>query len=311
MVNIKMFNKLQGLNVLVIYVGDWNQLNPVKEGVSKVFELDKKFSLVENMRIRNNRDSLSAMYLNEFKQGVIDPHKKITVNRIDLNFLVETFKTGDCIILAWTNKQVQYWNNFIREKLFLKDVNAKLEKFYINEKLIFSGYRHINDDLKYYSSDIIDIKDLEEVKLKVPYVSCECYEEVSNKIKKCDKCGIKGHYNKFAELDYYKIVDQNGIKWFIVKNNCLNKLKTIITEFKNYCIIKKNVRYWKQYYEFRNMYNPDLRASYALTVHKAQGSEWHKVFVDVNNLRMNRNPEESSRLLYTAVSRYIDYVYFI
>lgn len=48
----------------------------------------------------------------------------------------------------------------------------------------------------------------------------------------------------------------------------------------------------------------DLRHSYACTVHKAQGSTYDTVYVDLDDLyKAIRNKDMYNRLLYVAVSR--------
>ena len=47
----------------------------------------------------------------------------------------------------------------------------------------------------------------------------------------------------------------------------------------------------------------DLRATYACTINKSQGSTYGKVFVDLNDIKKCRNSNQIARMLYVAVSR--------
>ena len=47
----------------------------------------------------------------------------------------------------------------------------------------------------------------------------------------------------------------------------------------------------------------DLRAVYASTTNKAQGSTYDKVFIDLDDMKKCRNPNQLARMLYVAVSR--------
>lgn len=47
----------------------------------------------------------------------------------------------------------------------------------------------------------------------------------------------------------------------------------------------------------------DLRASYACTINKSQGSTYDRIFIDLNDLQRCRNPNQLARLMYVAVSR--------
>jgi len=54
----------------------------------------------------------------------------------------------------------------------------------------------------------------------------------------------------------------------------------------------------------------DLRAAYASTINKSQGSTYGKVFIDLDDVRRCNSGEQVARMLYVAVSRARDNVYF-
>lgn len=53
----------------------------------------------------------------------------------------------------------------------------------------------------------------------------------------------------------------------------------------------------------------DLRAAYACTINKAQGSTYDRVFIDLDDLKTCRNPNNLARLMYVGVSRARHQVY--
>jgi energy-coupling factor transporter ATP-binding protein EcfA2 len=53
----------------------------------------------------------------------------------------------------------------------------------------------------------------------------------------------------------------------------------------------------------------DLRAAYACTINKAQGSTFDKVFIDLDDIRRCNSGEQIARMLYVAVSRAREHVY--
>jgi hypothetical protein len=59
---------------------------------------------------------------------------------------------------------------------------------------------------------------------------------------------------------------------------------------------------WKRYFDLKGKY-PDLRPRDAATVHKAQGSTYETVFIDLDDLSTCRNPDMAARLLYVAFTR--------
>ena len=74
------------------------------------------------------------------------------------------------------------------------------------------------------------------------------------------------------------------------------------SEFKR-CRKKKIRSLWEEYYKFKSTILPSIDYSYALTVHKSQGSEWDKVFVDIQNIKLNSKISERNKLIYVGCSR--------
>ena len=61
-------------------------------------------------------------------------------------------------------------------------------------------------------------------------------------------------------------------------------------------------RDWSSYWDMRREY-VKVHHSYALTVHKSQGSTYNKVFVDLTDIMKAEDAEEICRLVYVAMSR--------
>lgn len=59
---------------------------------------------------------------------------------------------------------------------------------------------------------------------------------------------------------------------------------------------------WKKYFEVKETWL-DLRAIYASSIHKAQGSTYETVFIDLPDIGKNWNASDVARLLYVAITR--------
>ena len=70
--------------------------------------------------------------------------------------------------------------------------------------------------------------------------------------------------------------------------------------------IRKN---WYLYFKLKNEVM-DLRFPYASTIHKSQGSTFDEVLIDLGSFRVCDDPETAARLLYVAVSRAKNKVFF-
>jgi hypothetical protein len=169
MVDKEMFEKFKEIseNHLVIYCGDKYQIPPNNELKSLVFTIKEQLKFTKNFR---SNKSIDKNYIIKFRNAV----RNLAVVKINDKFPIDNLLQqyedidNDNVILAWTNARVGYWNNLIRNHLY-KESNIILKEYYINEKLIFSGYRKCKYDISYYSSDEIIISDISEVELDIQY----------------------------------------------------------------------------------------------------------------------------------------------
>ena len=72
--------------------------------------------------------------------------------------------------------------------------------------------------------------------------------------------------------------------------------------------LRKN-KDWKKFYTIKDYFG-DLRNRDSCTVHKSQGSTVNDVFIDLEDLMKCRQPDMVRRLLYVAISRARNNVYF-
>lgn len=162
-------------NFKVIYIGDISQLNPINQNKSNIFNKDiENLKLNKIIRTNNNKimDICNSHKKWDLEDIVPNLSDHISKNVIILNnkkkwlkkFKKEFFKSQNNIILCWTNKNKDYYNNYMRKKIFKKD---NLEKYEINEILIFSDFHKIiykqdNEEKEVYfkSSQQFIIKDI-------------------------------------------------------------------------------------------------------------------------------------------------------
>lgn len=329
------FKKLSE-SVPILFCGDKSQIPPVEESTSIIFQEVKCSTFTKNMR---SRDSLSNHWLKKFKDAISND-SIIRVDKTPSIVVYNSFKNKeDSIVLAWTNRQVSHWNNIIRKNLFFtKDNTNALKKYYENEKLVFSGYRNTlnqkealnkpwfqnlnlkvnfklvdsNDSpIKYYSSDMFTIKKIETQEVFIPFFRCQ-HQVDSLKLRKCIACNIKGHNTLGHDINFYVLTDDNGITWLKAFDKEQEELvNSILLDLRNHCKHIKEKQLWKTYYDIKEIINPNINYIYASTIHKAQGSQWSNVFVDIDNIRFCRDHSLSSRLQYTAVSRMINEILFV
>lgn len=244
-------------------------------------------------------------------------------------------KDSDSIIITWTNDETNKYNDHCRKLLFKK---SNLDKFVIGDILILNEFYNINSN-KFNTSEKIIVKNIENIEYKI--------ENLSDKINKTVRVlnnhkSIEGRYKKFIdsvnilfnniifklyklkilklddnkEYDILVLFDEEKEKHKNVLTNIMEEIKTFrnslldITQL----ISLDNLLIqplWKEFYS--KFIDPFASVSYgyAITCHKAQGSNYKNVFVDFSDISKNKNDDEMKRCMYTAMSRTINKLYIL
>lgn len=261
----------------IIYVGDHCQLAPIMEPISPIYRLGLPFyNLSEPMRnsgqpaLMNLCNQLRhTVETGEFKPiqvvpGVID---HLDGPQMEQEVISSFSNDGaPARILAYTNKQVVAYNDYIRE------MRQLTEPYHVGEKLINNAA--IQTPIGMMSVE----EEIEIVRLDEIISSVEISTGVMLDVVRADL------RNKFGE---------------IYSNIPLPVDKKHFSDLVKYYQKQKN---WNRYFHLKNQY-PDLRPRDAATVHKAQGSTYDTAYVDLNNLSTCHNPNQAARLLYVAFTR--------
>ncbi len=242
------------------------------------------------------------------------------------------------IILTWTNKQCNDYNMIMRQYL-LKNKNPN--EFEVNDILTLSGFYNVqsdNENIKIYSSEQLRVIKCEEVVKVVP--------KLPEVIKLCtsSKNYIEGYYlmtikklnarlcrnYKTWKLTIEKInsdVPVSGVIYVIKKqfelhqkdldmiSDNINIMRYHFTsvlpdkmDFIELEVIDPLWKYVKS--EYRDIF-ANVNYGLSSTTHKAQGSNYYNVFVDMENILKNTNVTEAKRCLYTAMSRTINSIHIL
>ena len=272
------------LKCKIVFVGDHNQLAPVFEKFSPIYRQRYPFfELTEQMRNRNNIALMDVcQQLREtVETGVFKPIR-IAPGSIDwLNSdemqakLIETFVPGpnlDSRILAYTNKQVNEYNLYIREQRGLPDYYTE------GEVLVNNSAVRIRDKHQISVEQQVTIKNVKDDRIITitPTVQLDCQ--------------VLDIETSFGEIIY----DVNYPK----DRRYLDDAMKYLARLKD----------WEHYYFIKNNF-PDIRPRDAATVHKSQGSTYESVFIDVGNISKVNQNDVAARMLYVAFSRARNHVY--
>lgn len=324
-------------NTRIIYLGDLLQLLPVGEAtVSAAFDSKYKYNLTEIIRQKEGnpiinllsklRDDVigdSAVFINyirKFREEYNDDKGYIVLNKhqfteqVALAFTSDLFKTNINVyrIGAFTNDQVQRWNNYIRKLLI-----TSTDLICIGDKLM--GYKTIVDE--YLSPIIINSND---------YLVESCNRKLTDDGFYVYDLFIRDYNTGFTTNIY--IVDHKDTDAF-------KKYYGKLCELHHAALygdpIQKG-KLWKAYYHYKETFitmidftlsygnhrqafvKREIDYAYAVTIHKLQGSTINNIFLDTMDIcyydsnpikpRINTYKDKTvinnrNRLLYTGLSR--------
>lgn len=262
-------------NCKIVYVGDHCQLAPIMEPISPIYkEKLPFFELTEPMRTDNPAlQALNEQLRETVKTGKFQPIKvvKDVVDLFDADQMQEilpTIFTDPAVnsrILAYTNARVMMYNDYIREMRQFPDAYVL-------------GERLINNTAITLKHGMISVEEEVEITYLDPRAQdIEIEPDVLLKVRPAVLHGSIG--------DVFHVLLPEDKNHFIALIKYYQKKKD-----------------WYYYFQLKNTY-PDLRPRDAATVHKAQGSTYDTVFIDLDNLSTCHNPDQAARLLYVACSR--------
>ncbi|WP_244832383.1 ATP-dependent RecD-like DNA helicase [Caballeronia sp. TF1N1] len=267
------------INCKIVFVGDDRQLNPVMESVSPVYGPHAKtnfFELTEQMRTNNpDLQRTNSQLRQTVKDGKFLPIKIVpgVIDLLDSDQMeaeiAATFKqqTFDSRILCYTNNRVKLYNQHIR------DLRGLGEDFTVGEFLVNNGGCILKNGTM-HAEEEVEIKQLSATSEWVEINEGDAQLE-------CVRAELQNRYNEIYQ-DVMIPVDRDHYDSLL-----------------KYYKARKD---WRIYYGLKNGF-PDLRQRDAATTHKAQGSTYETVFIDLGDLSTCRNPDQAARLLYVAFSR--------
>lgn len=321
--------------IKIIYIGDSSQLAPVGEKISRAFVTSSTVYLLKKVVRQGANNPISDIlnmlrkdilnkkydtlnYLSMLKERtVINDEGKgfILCNPKEFDYYIEQAFTNEEYtknvnmykIIAYTNAKVTTWNKYIRTHI-IKDSDKNIitkHDLLMSYTTIVNDFNEsvINNSEDYIVYDIGNFQD--------PDYDFKCYMVKFQAIvggKVTSPLCIIDHTDKDTLYRYYKVV-----------NDLINTAKSASANNRGAC--------WARYYDFKNryllatnilntagktIYSRDIDYGFAITSHRAQGSTYNTVFVDVNDIvydKYNRpytDQDDLLRRLYVACSRASD-----
>ena len=274
------------------------QLLPVK---GRQIQLDEEFTTKLTTQHRAESPDVVALFTKfvEFLEGTNTKDLKIdfseNVKKVSTTDAVQLFDITKDRLLAYTNEVVGWYNKEI-------SIYNGIQSFVGQHVQLGS-----NPDLVYVE-DIIDKSDVVLSDVITWYLD-------NNMLLQNSKISAK-----YMELEFSTLLKLDGVEFAKVAINGTTKIVPVVLGIYNaYSLTKqikaaaiKDKKNYKFIYALNKAYTMDYK--FASTVHKAQGSEFDAVFVDVNDIKKSILPnyyDTYARLMYVALSRAKKSVYII
>ena len=315
----------------IIFIGDSYQLPPVGMNYSPALKPDSIYEECPYLKtndaiqtyalrsvVRQNADSgvlkvatylREKIELNRFNELRLEEYPE-DVKKIQHKDFIHTYMNHVCkdgldkvILIAYSNASVDMFNRLIREQLF-----PHQQEITKDDRLLVVKNVTIGDELL-MNGDFVKVTEVGQQIVRNVMMENEnvrlCFREAT----------IEFNANTHRVFIMESLLTSN--------ERCLSKLelKALNKDFKirNAAALKEAKEGSKSEYKqkLQELFLTDkyinalqVKYGYAITCHKAQGSEWDTVFLDCNLKRGYRN-RETFQWLYTGVTRSSNKLYLV
>ena len=308
-----------GKNCHLILIGDTAQLPPIGLDVSPALdaltleeynlqvtevELKQVVRQSENSGILKNATSLrkeltNSMFFDEFPEFVMGSDDVVRLSGEDLieeiSSSYDKYGLENVIIVNRSNKRANKYNEGIRNSILYKDSKISIGDFLMVVKNNYYWSETI-DEL-----DFIANGDIAEITKIFDYQELYGFSFADIRIRLID-------YNDI-ELDVKILLNTITIETASLSMEENKKLFFSVLE--DYEEVKGKKEKTKKVRENPFFNALQVKFSYAITCHKAQGGQWKVVFLDQGYFTEEMLSREYLRWLYTSFTRAIDKIYLV
>lgn len=271
-----------------LFIGDICQVLPVNEKESLINNFCEPHILTEIVRqaknspIINIATQLRDRILNSSREKIVlenieTPLGSIYVlndDQFDDAVYDNDFNDGQDKIISWTNSKVNVYNAFVNHRYGIVDT-----PFVEGSRVLFNEAVFVGDDMIVQNSHETVVKSIE----------------------------LTTHVKSNLPVYRVKVEEPSQDTFYVKPLECLDKYEEYFDGLIK--AAKENRSLYKVFFDEKESF-ADIRPVYSSTVHKAQGSTYRDVYIDLPDIMKNYNVDEKWRLLYTAITRSSRNVFF-
>lgn len=274
----------------ILYVGDSYQLPPVKENTCPIFSRDEDVYFLTDIQ-RQAADSPIISFSHKYRE-ILDfpetPWPEIPNNGDTIlhytdpkewqkalkGAYLNPHEVDDVRCLAWSNKRVRGYNDWIRKQM------GFTRPFEDGEMLLCNSAIVLNDRIRARTDSLHEVVDSHPVSLH----------------------NIAGHHVKLCSVDTHEFLSVFQPMNWDEANQLISSLANKAKAARQRGDRAASGELWAKFWEIKNGWG-DFRPVHAQTVHKSQGSTYREVFIDLADIATNNKWYEVARLMYVAVTR--------
>ena len=265
-------------NCKILFVGDKNQLAPVKEHISPVYSRDKSESFLIKPVRQEGQQALMDL-AEQAKQtvltGVFKPIVEVpgVIDFVSGNQMRGIMERDYCVedasrrILCYTNARVIDYNLYVRK------LRGYTRNYEVGEILTNNSSAELVDKSRLYTDQVVKVLERGEAYENANIIPDAIVDMVDLVVQDVELGGV---FNVTVTEDP-------------------NDREEVLKYW-------KSRKKWDRFFKFRDNH-PDLRSVAASTTHKAQGSTYSEVIVDLADIGKCTQMEMAARLLYVALTR--------
>ncbi len=303
--------------VKILFIGDSSQLPPVKEDDSSAFTHRHQHSYNLTVMKRTSDATLTFMYslfrgwqrcnANLSKVIRASKYSNVVCDRpvFERNIRDHIHENGS-YILAYSNEQVATYNRLARSVLFPDSSQLWCD----GERGVFSEMMQIGKE-RFYTSEEFVAKHVDiEYNLISPPKFHEVFANYAHGTYPMELLATQYIIRISHDASIY-IIHENSTREFAEYEIAVRQhLLTYIEQYRD--VLGKRVvsGLWRAFHDWRKENNAPVGYAYAVTVHRAQGSGFNRVFIDARNIELctRRDAAYMKKCMYTAVTRAVNHL---